>query len=214
MKQNWSLMSVTALAVALILSGCANGKSKGTEPVAAATPDPAPVEQTASTPQDRPGRGEADLIVVTATVKAIDKKNRVVTLKYPDGKVAKIKCGPEVRNFKQIHIGDEVKAEMLESVEIFIADEAEKPSAEHTSEMARAPKGAKPGFAAVESVEVKATVESINYDTREVVLKGPEGKLKKIVAGPEVKRFKEVKQGDTVVARLTKAVSITVSKPK
>lgn len=208
MKKSFPTLGLTALAVASILTACA---SDNKQPPAAA--EPAPVEQSAA-PQDKPGKGEAGLIVVTATVKAIDKKKRVVTLKYPDGKEAKIKCGPEVRNFAQIKVGDEVKAEMLESVELFIADEAEKPAAEHTSEVARAPKGAKPGFAAVDSVEVKATVQSIDYKAREVVLKGPEGKLQKIKVGPAVKRLNEVKQGDTVVARMTKAVSITVSKPQ
>jgi len=207
MKKNSLVITLTALAVTSILTGCAKDKK---EPVAVA---PAPVEQ-AATPQDKPGKGEAELIVVTATVKAIDKKKRVVTLKYPDGNTAKIKCGPEVRNFAQIRVGDEVKAQFLESVELFVADQAEKPAAERTSDLARAPKGAKPGFAAVESVEVKATVESINYKTRDVVLKGPEGNTQKIKAGPEVKRLNEIKQGDTVVARLTKAISITVSKPK
>ena len=208
MKKHGSVITLTALAVASILTGCAKDSQKAV----AATP-PAPVEQ-AATPQDRPGKGEAGLLVVTATVKAIDKKNRVVTLEFPDGKVSKIKTGPEVRNFAQIRVGDEVKATLLESVELFVADEAEQPSSGRTSKVARAPKGEKPGFAAVESVEVRATVESIDYKTREVVLKGPEGKLQKIKAGPEVKRLNEVKQGDTVVARLTKAVSITVSAPK
>jgi len=209
MKKNWSAITLTAIAVTSILSACA--KDQAPPPVA--PPAPAPVEQAAA-PQDKPGKGEAELIVVTANVVAIDKKKRVVTLKYPDGKTAKIKCGPEVRNFAQIKIGDEVKAELLESVELFVADQAEKPTADRTSEVARAPKVAKPGFAAVESVEVKATVESIDYNTRDVVLKGPEGNMKKIKVGPEVKRLNEVKQGDTVVARLTKAVSITVSKPQ
>jgi len=69
---------------------------------------------------DRPGRLEGELVVITATVKAIDKKNRVVTLQSPDGKVAKVKCGPEVRNFAQIRVGDEVKTSLLETVELFV----------------------------------------------------------------------------------------------
>lgn len=196
-----------ALAASALLSGCA---SKSPEPMAAA---PEAVTAPVEVPTDKPGKGEAELVVVTATVKAIDKKNRVVTLKYPDGKEAKIKCGPEVRNFPQIRVGDEVKAEFLESVELFIADSPEVPVAERSSEVARAPLGTKPGMAIVDAVEVKATVQSVNYDTREVVLLGPEEKTVKVKAGPEVKRLNEVKQGDTVVARLTKAVSITVSTP-
>lgn len=65
--------------------------------------------------EDRPGGLEGELVVSTAKVKAIDKKNRVVTLKSPDGKMAKVKCGPEVRNFAQIRIGDDVTTTFLET---------------------------------------------------------------------------------------------------
>jgi translation initiation factor IF-1 len=204
-KLYWPALVSTTLLAGSLLTGCA---SDNKQPAAAPTPPPAPVVQ-----QDRPGKGQADLITVTATVKAIDKKNRVVTLKFDDGHESKIKCGPEVRNFAQIRKGDIVKTQLLESVELFIADSPEKPTADRTEEMARTPKGAKPGVAAVDSVEVKATVASINYQTREVTLQGPEGGLKKIKVGPEVKRLAEIKQGDTVVARLTRAFSITVSTP-
>jgi len=207
MNKYRSLIGITVFTAGSLLAGCA---SQSKEPVA--PPAPAPVAQEPAA-QDRPGKMKAGMVTVTATVKAVNKKSRVVTLKYPDGKEAKVKCGPEVRNFAQIRVGDEVKAEFLESVELFIADAPEKPAGEHTEELARAPLGAKPGVAAIDTVEVKATVEAIDYKTREVTLKGPEGQLQKVVVGPQAKRLAEVKPGDTVVARLTKAVSITVSTP-
>ena len=161
---------------------------------------------------DKPGAIEGELLYISAKVKAINKKNRVVTLKYPDGKESKIKCGPEVRNFAQIHVGDDVTATFMETVELFVTG-ASKPSADRTTEVKRARLGSKPGFSAIDAVEVKATVVAIDYQTREVKLKGPEGKIIKIKAGPEVKRFNEVIKGNTVVARLTRATSIEVSKP-
>jgi hypothetical protein len=88
-----------------------------------------------------------------------------------------------------------------------------EPLAERTTDVARAPLGSRPGFAAIDQVEVRASVVSIDYQTREVALKGPEGKVVKVKAGPEVKRLNEVKKGDSVVARLTRAISIVVSKP-
>jgi hypothetical protein len=80
--------------------------------------------------------------------------------------------------------------------------------------MQRAPLGAKPEATAVDVVQMTATVEDINYDTRMVKLRGPDGDLRTVKAGPEVKRLNEVKRGDTVVARLTEAVSIRVTAPK
>ena len=47
---------------------------------------------------------------------------------------------------------------------------------------------------------VTATVEAINYKTREVTLKTPDGQTVTFVAGKEIKRLKEVKVGDEVRA--------------
>ena len=214
-KTHWLIFGATALVTASLLSGCSSSGSKDIPAQSSEMAPPASVtqDQAAETQaKDRPGGLEGELVVVTAKVKAINKKKRVVTLKFPDGKVKKITCGPEVRNFAQIHVGDEVKTTLLETVELFVTGE-EKPTAEQTTEVARAPLGSKPGLAAINAVEVKASVVAIDYQTREVTLKGPEGKVVKVKAGPEVKRLNEVKTGDTVVARLTRAFSIEVSKP-
>lgn len=208
MKNQRFAINAAALAVAAVLAACSGNPT----PSVAAAPPPPPATQAAA-PQEKPGAIEGELIVMNATVKAIDKKNRVVTLKHPDGKITKVKCGPEVRNFQQIRVGDDVKAQFLESAEIFVTG-ADKPVAEHESEVKRAPLGSKPGVVAVDAVEVKATVQAIDYQSRDVTLQGPEGKVMKVKAGPEVKRLNEVKQGDTVVIRLTRAVSIQVSTPE
>jgi Cu/Ag efflux protein CusF len=204
------IIGATALVTASLLSGCSSSGSKDSaQSLEAEPPTLVAQDQTAG---DRPGGLEGELVVITATVKAIDKKNRVVTLQSPNGKEAKVKCGPEVRNFAQIRVGDEVKTSLLETVELFVTGNDE-PAAERVTGVDRAPLGSKPGFAAIDAVEVKATVVAIDYQTRKVTLKGPEGNVVNVTAGPEVKRLNEVKTGDSVVARLTRAVSIEVSKP-
>ena len=40
-----------------------------------------------------------------ATVQSVDSAARTVTLKLSDGSTHVYKCGPEVRNFDQIHAG-------------------------------------------------------------------------------------------------------------
>jgi hypothetical protein len=224
-RRHWFVLLSAALASGALLAGCSGTETKEKPQAAAAAESATPAEQTTpaqKTPaqdkaaeaqsESKPGRLEGNLVVVTAKVKAIDKKNRVVTLQYPDGRIDKVKCGPEVRNFAQIRIGDDVTTKFLESVELFVAGEA-IPSAERTTEVGRTPLGSKPGFAVVDAVEIKASVEAIDYKTREVTLKNPEGNVVTMIAGPEVKRLNEVKQGDTVVARLVRAISIEVTKP-
>ena len=213
-KRHWLTLGATLLFNASLLSGCASSESKDSahalnaKSPAMATQDQAPATQV----QDRPGGLEGGMLVINATVKAIDKTNRVVTLQTADGKMNKIKCGPEVRNFAQIRVGDEVKTSLLETVELFVTGN-EDPAAERVTEAGRAPLGGKPGFAAVDAIEVRAAVVGINYQTREVTLQGPEGNFINMIAGPEVRRLNEVKIGDSVVARMTRAISIEVSKP-
>ncbi|MCX7098648.1 MAG: hypothetical protein NTV43_12180 [Methylococcales bacterium] len=208
-KKQFLALSLTGLVTASLLVACSSTGSKDQADASAMTSQ-AMVATTPAT--DKPGRLEGELVVVTATVKAINKKDRVVTLTQPDGKESEVKCGPEVRNFAQIRVGDIVTTSFLETVELFVSA-ADVPSADGAIAAGRAPLGSKPGFAAVKAVEVSASVVAIDYQTREVKLKGPDGKTVKMIAGPEVKRLNEVKVGDTVVARLTRAASIEVSAP-
>jgi Cu/Ag efflux protein CusF len=50
-------------------------------------------------------------------------------------------------------------------------------------------------------VETKATVESIDQDTRHVLLRNEDGSLQTIVVGPEVRNLAQVKAGDRVLFR-------------
>lgn len=45
---------------------------------------------------------------------------------------------------------------------------------------------------------LQATVESINIENREVILRGPEGERLTVIADERVKRFHEIKVGDVV----------------
>jgi len=56
-------------------------------------------------------------------------------------------------------------------------------------------------------------VNAIDKKNRVVTLISPNGKEAKVKIGPEVEHLDEIKTGDSVVARLTRAVSIEVSKP-
>src|SRR4051812_30885323 len=49
-----------------------------------------------------------DTLEVKATIEAIDPVNRLLSLHGPNG-MSTIMAGPEVQNFAQIHVGDEVK---------------------------------------------------------------------------------------------------------
>jgi len=64
-----------------------------------------------------------------------------------------------------------------------------------------------------DTVTVKATIDSIDHDTRMVTLKDKDGKVTQIYAGPEVRRFDELKVGDVVTFVINESVVYTIRKP-
>jgi len=160
----------------------------------------------------KPGAVVADVVAVEATVEAVDYQKRTVTLKGPEGKTKTLTVGKEVKNFDQIKKGDKVKAEFIEEVALFVRKPTDPPDAAEAQAVGVAPKGAKPGMFTVNTAEITANVEAIDYKKRTVTLKGPEGNLGTFKVDKSVKRFKEVKKGDQVVLRYTEAFAIAVTK--
>ena len=64
-----------------------------------------------------------------------------------------------------------------------------------------------------ETITKTATIEAINYGTRELTVKGPEGNFVTFTASPEVKRFDALKVGDTIVAKYYENLVIRVKLP-
>ena len=155
--------------------------------------------------------GEA--VVITAEVLAIDKEDRILTLLGPKGNVVDLEVGEEARNFDQIEVGDQVKVEYYESVALYLGNPGTQPEADAGMVVARSAKGEKPAGYAVEAVDVAATVQAIDRTKRTVTLKGPEGNVITTKVDKSVKAFDTLKVGDSVHARFTEAIAISVEKP-
>jgi len=63
-----------------------------------------------------------------------------------------------------------------------------------------------------DAVRVTATVDSIDKAKRLITLKGPEGNLFVVQAGPEVKNFDQIKVGDLVVTEYLEALTLELKK--
>ena len=63
------------------------------------------------------------------------------------------------------------------------------------------------------TVETTAKIEAIDKTTRLITLRGKDGMTETIYAGPEVKRFDELKVGDTVTFRYYESVVYQIRKP-
>jgi Cu/Ag efflux protein CusF len=63
-----------------------------------------------------------------------------------------------------------------------------------------------------DAVVVKATIEAIDHDTRMIQFKTKDGESKSVYAGPEVRRFDELKVGDVLTFTTTEAVVYQIRK--
>jgi Cu/Ag efflux protein CusF len=175
-------------------------------------PPPAPV--VTSNVQEAPGRLTAQqAVTVTATVKDIDQKTRVVTLLGPDGQDIVFRASDEVRNLAQVKRGDHVQATYYESLVVQVLKPGSaKPTIETASDADRAKLGERPGAAAAESTRVVATVVSVDKKNSTVTLRGPRGNEKTLpVRNPA--QLDNIKKNDLVEATYTEAIGIAVNPP-
>jgi hypothetical protein len=184
-------------------------------PKAEATTTAAPQGESAtmvSAQKGVPGGTIVQTYKVTATVTAVDAGSRKVTLVTPDGKKTIFKAGPEVENFAQIQVGDQVKATVAEQLVVFVRKNGEPPSDGETAAVALTPLGAKPGVMMANTVEVTAKIEALDLDHRKATLRFPDGTSQTFSVRKDVDMTKG-KIGDDVVIRTTEALAILVEKP-
>ena len=58
-----------------------------------------------------------------------------------------------------------------------------------------------------------ATIQSIDRESRHVVLKGANGEIVSVFVDPSVGNLKRIKEGDQVSVTMTKAIAVSVEKP-
>jgi hypothetical protein len=60
---------------------------------------------------------------------------------------------------------------------------------------------------------IRAKVTGINAKERQLTVRGPSGNVFKLVAGPEVRNFAQIRTGDDIVLRYTQSIAYVISKP-
>lgn len=154
-----------------------------------------------------------DAVVITAEVVGIDRADRTLALLGPDGNVVGVEVSHAARNFDQIAVGDQVKAAYYESVALYLGQAGEMPEEAAGLVAARSAKGDKPAGIAVEAVDISATVQAIDKKKRVVILELPDGRKVTTKVDKSVEAFDTLKVGDSIHARYTEAIAVTVEKP-
>lgn len=158
----------------------------------------------------QPGKASiTEAVEITATVTAIDKATRLVTLKGPQGKFMDVVAGEEVRNFDQIKVGDMVAVRYLQALEMELKKGGGLRQHSEKESMARAKPGEKPAAAVGRQVTIVADVIGVDPEKKIVTLKGPKGRIVDLeVRNPD--HFKVVQKGDQVEAVYTEALALSV----
>ena len=199
-----NLPAATALFPAALLIFCS----------CSSTPKTAEVHQTQVVVAQPgvPGGVTIDTYQSTATVTAIDASTRSVTVVSPNGATATFKCGPEVVNFDQIHVGDQIRATLTKEVVVFLRSAGESATDGGMGAIARPVKGEKPGVVMADTVELTAVVKSIDFKRHEATLLFLDGTTKTVPVRPDVDLTK-ARLGEQVVIRSTRTMALLVEKP-
>jgi len=154
-----------------------------------------------------------EAVQATAKVTAVDPDTRKVTLEV-DGESKTVTCGPEVRNFDQIKVGDRLTITFVESLAVYLEKAGPAAGGEEFSTVTLAPQGAKPGMLVTDTVVLKAKIQAVDAKKGVMTLTTPDGKTKTLKVAKKDTELKALKKGDDIVVRVTEALAIQVEPPK
>ena len=148
---------------------------------------------------------------VTATVEAMEKSTRMLTLKGEDGKLTTITVPSDVKRYDGLKVGDKITAKYYENVVLRKKAPGEKDVNTLTGGVSPSA-GAKPTGTASVQRAITATITAIDPNIPSISLSGPNNwKYSSKVADKEA--LKTVKVGDKLDITWTEAVLLSVETP-
>lgn len=158
-------------------------------------------------------QSQVESLKIEAVVTAIDKAERTVTVKAPNGNSRVIKASADVRNFDQITVGDTVdlRSQVAGMLELK-RPSGDTPTLQIEEISSRAAPGEKPGLFIETKVSAVVSITRINADTGEITFVGPLGNAFSLVTTDEPFRqtMKDFRVGELVQAVYMEALSIVV----
>ena len=155
---------------------------------------------------------KSDSVSATATIQAIDKANRLVTLRDEKGHEDTMQVGPAMKRFDELKVGDKVKVTYYESLVLQVRKPGDAAKAGADAKMTRST-GAAPG--ATLSVQQTTTVEVLAIDQKlpSITVKTADGRTvtRKV---EERKNLEGVKVGDKIDITYTQAAIVSVEPVK
>jgi hypothetical protein len=184
-----------AALLALPLLGCA-GKKTESEPASA----------------PRPQFEASDTVTAQVTVLALDKPNRLATLKRDTGDTVTVEVGPEVKNFPQLEVGDVINIVYTENLSVQVEPPG-TPSTTAEATATTAPLGEKPAGTVTTRTETKATITAIDKTKGIATLQTQDGNTFNVTPHDPT-NLDRVSVGDLVVFTHTQVVAASVQPVK
>ncbi|WP_160939453.1 hypothetical protein [Teichococcus coralli] len=190
----------------ILAAGCALLSTPGAPPAAFAQ---------ASQKGQQPGTTVAYTTEVAATVEAIDRQKREISLRGAGGRLFAVEAGPAVENLDRIKSGDRVVVRYTEALAASLAKPGEGGGATITerSGIARhAPEGSRPTGTVGSQIQATVTIEAVDYANHLVTFTGAGDAARTVaVRDPEAQRFlATLKPGDRVDLVYTESVAVAV----
>lgn len=154
---------------------------------------------------------------ITGKVTAIDRAQRLVTLKSNEGRVSTLFVGPEIRNFDNLKVGDEVTLGYSEAHSLALA-KGEKGNEARLGELRvkieadaarQAPPGGKPGLSTMERTTLVANVFEIDRQRGILTLRGTDG-VPVDIRVPDKQSLSQIGLNDQVIIGYRRAAVVSI----
>ena len=155
------------------------------------------------------GRTE-NVIESRATVTAIDRPHRLLTLKGESGEQIVVEVSDRVKRLNEVNVGDQVVVSYTEALAWQVKPASEgAPGVSTQDNVTKAGPSEKPGATAGSTVTLTTTITAIDQANGTVTLTGPQGNSRTIKARDPA-NLKKVQVGDLVDIVYSEAVAIAV----
>lgn len=155
---------------------------------------------------------KSDSVSITSVIQAIDSGTRTVTLKNEDGSIDQVVCGPEVKRFDALKVGDKVTVRYYESLVSAIQKPGAAPPKPEATAVTRNT-GAKPGGTIARQLTATVTIRSIDTKVPSVTVALDDGSTMSVKV-EDRKNLNGLKAGDKVQITYTQALAISVESPR
>ncbi|MBV2131694.1 hypothetical protein KRX52_02650 [Pseudomonas sp. MAP12] len=172
------------------------------------------VSQSAVVAQGVPGGILIEEEQVRATVVALDRSKRTFTLQDEQGNRRTVQAPPEMRNYPQLAVGDQLTATVRVESSLYLREpgKADEESREGAAMVLTPPQGSKPGLLVASTQTATAVVKAIDTRAHTATLQFADGSSRTYQVRPDVEVKPEYLNREVVI-RQDSEVSVSVETP-